>query len=157
MSGGPDACWPWTAYRRPTGYGGFQVENNCERAHRIAWEIMVGAIPVSMHVLHSCDNPSCVNSKHLFLGTQVDNNADMVKKGRQARGNKNGRRTHPEATARGERVGRAKLTESDVLAIRAIGRTVNQRNLGAIYGVNHATVGAVLRRQTWTHLPLEGI
>ena len=63
------------------GYGVFS-EGKDIRAHRRAWEAFYGPIPTGMHVLHHCDNPPCVNVNHLFLGTDADNNADMMAKGR---------------------------------------------------------------------------
>jgi hypothetical protein len=81
-------CWLWTGSRyRSGGYGQFAVEydegrQRHGRAHRVAWILTHGAIPAGMEVLHSCDNPICVNPDHLFLGTQQDNMDDMIAKGR---------------------------------------------------------------------------
>ena len=52
-------------------------------AHRLVWELTYGPIPATMCVLHQCDNPACIEPSHLFLGTQQDNIADMVAKGRK--------------------------------------------------------------------------
>lgn len=80
-SGGPDACWEWTRGRDPHGYGRFATPNS-DLAHRASWELHNGPIPAGLNVLHHCDNPPCVNPRHLFLGTQKDNVDDMVAKGR---------------------------------------------------------------------------
>lgn len=80
-SDGPDACWPWTggtSGRRKCKYGSIDGKH----AHRVVWELINGPIPDELGCLHTCDNPLCCNPKHLFLGTQADNVADMVAKGR---------------------------------------------------------------------------
>ena len=70
------------------------------RAHRVAWEEVNGPIPQGMLVCHKCDNPSCVNPNHLFIGTHKDNHQDKVNKGRSSKGTKNGRNKLTEAEAR---------------------------------------------------------
>ena len=84
-----DGCWLWTGYRFHAGYGGFhesQPKRTVRLAHRVAWELTNGLIPDGLHVCHTCDNRSCVRPDHLFLGTNADNVADKVAKGRQAKG-----------------------------------------------------------------------
>lgn len=81
-------CWIWTDAPDKDGYGKFQLASGpTERAHRTAWRLFHGEIPPKMHCLHTCDTPACVNPKHLWLGTQADNIADMIAKGRRARPN----------------------------------------------------------------------
>ena len=75
-------CWTWLGAKNNQGYGNFNVGGKFERAHRIAYCLSIGEVPAGLFVLHHCDNPSCVNPKHLFLGTQKDNMQDCLKKGR---------------------------------------------------------------------------
>lgn len=81
-----DGCWLWTGRISPTGYGLFDwyrsVRSHPRLAHRMMYTLSVGPIPEGLCVLHRCDNPPCVNPAHLFIGTQQDNMADKVAKGR---------------------------------------------------------------------------
>lgn len=82
QSGGPDACWPWLGRRYSQGYGAVTILKRIYLAHRLAYELTTGPIPPTICVLHSCDVPACVNPKHLWLGTHIDNMRDKVLKGR---------------------------------------------------------------------------
>lgn len=105
-SAGPDGCWPWMAGTWGQ-YGRFRAFGRMEQAHRVAYMLAKGPIPIGMDVLHDCDNPPCCNTGHLFPGTDLDNVRDCIAKGRRiyARGERNGTHTHPESVARGERNG----------------------------------------------------
>ena len=139
-SGGPDACWPWTAATDNYGYGNFHVTKDgkgyMEKAHKVAYRLVHGEDPPA--VLHKCDNPPCCNAeKHLLPGTRKTNNADRHSKGR---------------TACGERK-RHVLTEMGVRAIRArFAAGERQQALAAEYGVTQMTISHLVRRETWKHV-----
>jgi len=88
IKGSIEECWPWGAYISTTGYGQTKVGGRASKliqAHRLSWIVHFGEIPNGLHVLHKCDNRPCVNPNHLFLGTNQDNIADRVAKGRSQR------------------------------------------------------------------------
>lgn len=74
-------CWNWPGAMKVVGYGKVRWHGAEVYAHRKAWELINGAIPAGLYVLHRCDNPRCIRPAHLFLGTHLDNMKDMVAKG----------------------------------------------------------------------------
>jgi len=141
-------CWTYPT-TVPGGYGGFWVNGGTVRPARWIYRMTHGPIPEDQWVLHRCDNPPCVRPDHLFLGSPSDNVRDCIEKGR---------RRKEWYGVRGERHPHAKLSESDVLAIRseyALGKT-RQVDLAEHYGVTQVAISALLRGHTWKHLPLTG-
>lgn len=127
-----EGCWTWTG-AKISGYGDLRVSVTVHQlAHRFSWELHHGPIPAGLHVLHRCDNPPCVRPDHLFLGTNDDNVADSVNKGRAGR----------------------KLTADQVLAIREEYRTLglSQRLLAIKYGVSKTSMEKLLTWKTWGYL-----
>jgi hypothetical protein len=133
-------CWLWTASLTRGGYGQFPLRKGViRRAHRIAWELTYGP-PGNSWVLHRCDNPRCVRPDHLFLGAPKDNGADMAAKGRAD-------------SRRGAARQNAKLTEADVLAIRAArAQGVTGADLGRRYDVHRTTIYHICSRDYWKHI-----
>lgn len=135
-------CWLWLARTDRRGYGRLAVGGRRARpAHRVAYEAFRGAIGDGMFVCHRCDVPACVNPAHLFLGTPADNARDRDRKGRASRRDRSG-----------ERNGRARLTEADVLVIRAL-PAVDLAALSRKYGVDRSTIRGAITGKSWCHLP----
>lgn len=136
------ACWVWTAARfsgrngKPK-YGMFAVDKVPVKAHRFSYEMHFGPIPEGMHVLHKCDNYACVRPDHLWLGTPLLNNQDMVRKGRAVYA------PRPAGEASVHHV----LSERQVRAIRK--SSLSQRALASVYGVGKTTIHHVLKHDTW--------
>lgn len=135
----PGCCWEWQAGTDGKGYGKFRFQGKRWFAHRLAYALYVGHIPETLFVLHRCDNPSCVNPNHLFLGTQKENIQDAAKKGRLSE-------------RRGEKNTNARLTEEQVLAIRALKGKISQREIAALFGVARSTIDDIHSGRTWKHL-----
>lgn len=137
-----DGCWNWKGAARD-GYGLFSIAVGSRNAHRYSWVLHNGEIQNSLQVLHRCDNRLCVNPDHLFLGTLQDNMADRNTKLRQARG---------------EKAGRALLTEEQVRELRALRDGLDyigwgrRKEIATQYGISPDTLGAIWSGKSWRHL-----
>lgn len=149
-NGGLESCWLWTCGLGRGGYGKAKYRGRTVSAHRLAWELTNGSVPIGRQLNHSCDNRRCCNPSHLSVGTQAQNIAEAVARGRMARGDRQGLRVHPESRPHGERNGSAKLVAAEVLAIRQSAERACR--LAAAYGVSVTAVRFIRARRTWTHI-----
>lgn len=130
-----DGCWSWRGGKTGAGYGEF-----CKQlAHRFSYKLANGKIPYGKFVLHSCDNPACVNPKHLRVGTQRDNIRDASRKHR---------------INHGEDRPQHKLTETQVLEIRSIysAGNISQVELAKKYKVSERNIFNIVHRFRWKHI-----
>lgn len=141
----PNDCWTWIGSFYGNGYGKFHqtiskgvYKQFC--SHRVAYMISKGEIPDGMVVCHKCDEHSCVNPNHLFVGTQADNLKDMDKKSRRVTYDRSG-----------ERNPSAKLTAEDVKSIRSKYKPniYTGRMLAEEYGVSIPLIEKILSRKVW--------
>jgi len=134
-------CWEWTKCRDPYGYGVIRINSSNFRAHRLSWVATHGHMAQEFCVLHKCDNPSCINPEHLFLGTHQDNARDCAQKMRQAR-------------PKGESNGQSILTEKKVRLLREFYTELlpKQNSLAKIAGVAPSSISQVLNRKAWSHV-----
>lgn len=130
--GGPDECWPCALRPNTSGHRQMQVRGKAILAHRIAFFLTHGRWPEPC-CLHRCDNPACCNPAHLFEGTQADNIADMMSKGRH---NPAGLSVANARPRHGELNPNCKLTDEQVRELRALVLAkVPRKDLSARYGV----------------------
>src|SRR5690625_5211179 len=125
-------CWPWLGSVDQGGYGVFSVRRQATRAHRYAVVLAGRALLASEVVMHSCDNPPCVNPAHLHIGTQADNIADKMAKGRHR-------------ALVGVQSHRAKLSDADVRKIRELCERgeISQARIGEMYGIGQDQVSRI--------------
>lgn len=133
-------CWLWTGAIHRCGYGTFS-HNGGSLAHRTSYQIFRGETG-GLHVLHKCDVRCCVNPDHLFLGTNADNVADKVAKGRARGGGRKGSSHHA-----------SKLSEAEIETIKtacASGET--QQSQADRFGVSQPTINEIVKGKAWKHV-----
>ena len=132
-------CLEWQLSTNKDGYGYVWFKGKNHYAHRVAFMLANNVeLTPDDYICHDCDNPACINPDHLFLGDQQSNMDDMTAKNR---------------AARGERNGRAKLTQTNVLEIRVL--VENGEALEALalqYNVAPSTVADIRDRRIWSWL-----
>lgn len=133
-------CWIWTgALKNLYGHGAFKIADRKSKvmfSHIASWDLYVGEILQNLKVLHRCDNPSCVNPHHLFLGSINDNVQDMISKKRNAFGSK---------------CKRAKLNEEMVLKIKQQ-KEKGSVQLAKIFSISRQSIADILYGRTWKHV-----
>lgn len=137
-------CWLWSNAPGAGGYGTVRYDGRDQKAHRVSWALHRGYMPPrDIKVCHRCDTPPCVNPDHLWLGTQADNVADMMAKGR-----------HRAVGCVGSENPMSALTEDDVWAIRGLIRQTNipQAKIGKMFGVSQMTISRISTYATWPHV-----
>ena len=145
----PSGCWNWTGFVGATGYGELCVDGKKVRAHRMSYIVhngpivdVAGADSRGTCVMHTCDNPLCINPAHLVLGTHKDNMIDKKNKSRVV--------SNP---LLGEGHQNAKLTNDDIYLIRSlnyVGATLRQ--IAEVFSGSKVTMHNVLKGTTWNHI-----
>lgn len=132
-----DDCIKFGGSKDYSGYGLKRKEGKLYRAHRLAWIEQNGDIPDGLFVCHKCDNPSCVNVNHLFLGTNSDNMKDMYKKGR---GNNYFKLHNPNRKIN-------QTIANKIKELRKLG--ITQQEIATTYGVDRSLVSQIDRGLIW--------
>ena len=145
-------CWEWQGNRDTSGYGTTKRKGKVHKAHRLSYTIHNGEIPYGLCVCHTCDNPPCVNPKHLWVGTQRENQLDCNKKKRRAKGISHRSHLYPSQTPKGESSGMSKLTEENVRFIKNNLSKHTQTHLAKLFNVNQTTVSVIATGKSWKHI-----
>lgn len=135
-------CWLWTAALFSSGYAAFRLGPKQLRGHRWAYEHFIGPIPEGAVVMHTCDIKRCVNPAHLRVGTQAENQQDMIAKRRL--GSRSGTRHH--AVLRPQKLSQAL---ADEIRERYTHGGITQKDLADEYNVNQTMISAIVRGTRW--------
>lgn len=131
-----DNCWYWTGSLCPRGYARISINGKNQRASRISYKIYKGEFNHNLIICHSCDNPSCVNPDHLFIGTHTDNMRDMVNK----------KRNKPTI---GENCHLSKLDNISVTKIRSMIGNIPDKDIAGIFNVSLGAIQGIKHNRTW--------
>jgi hypothetical protein len=128
-------CWIWTGAFKDSGYGRLDINKKTYVAHRLSWTLFKGKIPKGSLICHKCDNRSCINPDHLFVGTYKDNMQDCLKKNR----------FESRATA--------KLKKEEVLKIRRLADAgASRAGLARRFNVSRTLIHQIISRKIWNHI-----
>lgn len=128
----PDGCWEWQSGFCGK-YGSFYHEGERQPAHRVSFELTNGPIKTGLKILHSCDNPRCCNPAHLSQGTQQKNISDAFKRGRLY----------------ANKISKLDKGKAQFIRVLCLELNFSHRKAGALFGVNHRTVGRIVTGQYW--------
>ena len=131
-------CWLWMGSKTRGGYGKFSSTSLGMKqigAHRFSYIIHRGVVPDAMCVCHTCDNPSCVNPQHLWIGTSAENSKDRCDKGRTLK-----KEVHP----------LSKLTDRIVKKIRALNKMgMKQKEIAKLFNVSAGHINNIVKYRIW--------
>ena len=135
-----DYCWGWSGLISNKGYSSINIRGAKTGAHRASWMIHNGHIPDGIFVCHRCNNRSCTNPNHLFLGTHQDNMDDMIKKGRTK-------------ILRGEDCPWTNLDNKTVSRIKAdLKKNIPNKYIIKIYGISKGVLDKIKSGKSWRHV-----
>jgi len=147
-------CWLWQGYKEKDGYGVLHLTQGKIRVHRLVYSIYRNFdLKDPRQINHHCDIPHCVNPDHLCIGTPADNARDRVTRNRQAKGDRNGARTHPEAIPRGRShyIYKDEERKKRARQIRELYSTgeYSYRELGKLFNISQSTISSIINFQIW--------